>query len=169
VIVSKFSHLKLKQARREAGLSRRQLADACAVATTTIAEYEQGRYSPSAAVLASRTSSRTQMASAFETVGHLAPLKRERVPLRPSSSPGRGGEARDVAHDSCPYCGTATTRDDSLLPPFDMTCKSCQSMLALIEQRIGECLQSLRDLEAGETDFLFVPIRPAWRGWRRLA
>lgn len=69
MIVSKFSHTKLKQLRKQAGLSRRQLADACAVARTTVAEYEQGRYSPSAAVLAAAaTALRCSVADFFEEV-----------------------------------------------------------------------------------------------------
>lgn len=56
MMVPKFSNSKLKQLRRDAGLSRKQLAYACDVARSTVAEYEQGRYSPSAAVLAAAAS-----------------------------------------------------------------------------------------------------------------
>jgi transcriptional regulator with XRE-family HTH domain len=64
-----FSHTKLKLLRREAGLSRRQLAEACTVARSTVAEYEQGRYSPSAAVLAAAAAAlRCSVADFFEEV-----------------------------------------------------------------------------------------------------
>jgi DNA-binding XRE family transcriptional regulator len=46
-----FSANKLKAIRREAGISRTALAWACGIAASTVAEYEQGRYTPSMAVV----------------------------------------------------------------------------------------------------------------------
>jgi transcriptional regulator with XRE-family HTH domain len=51
VIVSKFNPQKLKSLRRAAGLSRRDLARACVVSRITVAEWEQGKYSPRVARL----------------------------------------------------------------------------------------------------------------------
>lgn len=42
----RFSSEKLKQIRRAAGVSRTSLAWACGVSSSTVAEWEQGRYAP---------------------------------------------------------------------------------------------------------------------------
>ena len=99
------------------------------------------------------------MASAFEIVGHLRPSReREWLRQRPGSWTGDALESSHV----CPYCGSPTECDDSQARPFDVTCERCLATLAEIARRIEECLQSLRDLEAGRTDFFKVPFRPAW-------
>lgn len=42
----RFSSEKLKQIRRAAGVSRTSLAWACGVSSSTVAEWEQGKYAP---------------------------------------------------------------------------------------------------------------------------
>ena len=92
--------------------------------------------------------------------------ERERAPQQPSDSSWADGEARGDAH-RCPDCGAPTSRDESWPPPFDVTCEKCRSIRSELQRRIERSVQSVKDVEAEETEWLFIPVRPAWAKWRR--
>jgi hypothetical protein len=101
----------------------------------------------------------------YEIAGQ-GPGEREHAPSHPSGS-WTDGDARGDAH-VCPDCGEPISRDETRPRPFDMTCESCLAIREELARRIEESLESLRDAEAGLTDYYMRPVRPAWVKWRRL-